>query len=186
MLQCSIRAARIPTTRKQTMNTDKYTEAGKAAAQSVATLSGKALQGMEQLATLNLQALETLLGEAGQHTLAVLDAKSPQEVAALQMAALQAWPGKAAAYLRQVQEILAGVGESWRGALEAQFGEIEAKSFEALDGMLKDVPGHKEALALARSAISSAKIVLADVDQTTRRVSGALGEQVATLALPQA
>jgi phasin family protein len=93
MLQCS----KISHNRKPAMNT-QFVDAQKSAAQM--------LQGMQKLAQLNLDLMQSSFADAAKTAQAIMAAKTPQEFATLCTAEIKAAPEKATAYGRQVRDIL--------------------------------------------------------------------------------
>ena len=79
------------------MNT-QFASAQKSASQMV--------QGLQKLAQLNLEVLQSSFAELSKTTKTMMAAKSPQEFATLCAAELKAAPEKATAYGRQVRDIL--------------------------------------------------------------------------------
>lgn len=161
------------------INIDQFAAANKASVDTLFGLSNQALQGVEQLSTLNLQAVKTLLAESLESSLAALSAKSPEEFLKLQTAALQAAPQKALAYGRQVQEILAPLAAAQRATFDAQVADVQAKFLEAVNGALKDAPGAENLLALAKSAVASATNAYEGVTKASKEVSDAIAANVA-------
>ena len=71
------------------INVEQFAAANKANFEVLLGLSAKAFDSVEQLTALNLQVVKASLGEATESTLAVLSAKDPKSLLALQSALLQ-------------------------------------------------------------------------------------------------
>ena len=126
------------------LNFNLFANAKQADLDNLLGLAGQALDGVEQLCALNLQALKASTAELAQSTEAVLSAKSPAELVQLQTAALQAAPEKALAYIRHAKEIFDGATAGQRTAIDAQVADVQAKFLDAVNGALKNAPGLRE------------------------------------------
>jgi phasin family protein len=160
------------------INLDQLTATHKASVDALFGLLGQSLEGTEQLATLNLQVVKTVLAESLEASQDALAAQSPAELLKIQVAALQAAPQKAAAYGRQVQEIFAPLVEAQRAALDTHFAEWQAKFVEAVSGALKDAPGSESLLALTKSAVAAANNAYESVNKASKQVSEAVAANV--------
>ena len=157
---------------------NQFADANKASVDTLFGLTGQALQGAEQLAALNLQAIKTSLAEFAEGTQAALSAKSPAELVKLQTAALQAAPQKALAYGRQVKEIFTVATAGLRTAIEAQVADVQAKLLDAVNGALKNAPGSENTLGLFKSAVAAANNAYNGVNKATKQVSDAVDVNV--------
>ena len=120
-------------------------------------LTGKAFEGVEKLIELNISAAKNAIAEAAQNTQAVLSAKDPQELLALQTSLLQPAAEKAAAYSRYVYEIAASTGAEVTRVAEAQSAEAQAKFMAIVDTAVKNAPaGTENGVALIKSAVAAA------------------------------
>ena len=156
-----------------------FAKADEASINSLLGVAGQALQGVEQLVALNLQATKTALAEFGELARATLSEKNPAELGKLQIAALQAAPEKALAYGRQVKEIFAAATAGQRTAVEAQLGDVQAKFLEAVKAALQNVPGSENTLVLVKSAVAAANSAYEGVDKASKQVSEALDANIA-------
>jgi len=139
------------------LNTEQFAANQKANLEVLIGLSTKAFEGVEQLAALNLQVAKTSLGEVADTALAALSVKDPQSLLALQASALQPSADKAAAYGRQVYDIIAATkAEFEKAAAQSTAGaqDFVSASIEALS---KSAPaGSENGIALWKSAIATA------------------------------
>ncbi|MDM0109680.1 phasin family protein [Variovorax sp. J22R24] len=120
-------------------------------------LAGKAFEGIEKLAELNLQTIKTLIGEARETALAMLSIKDPQELVALQSGLLKPAGDKAAAYAHHVREIVAATRGEFSKAAELSVTEARKTLLAAVDSAAKSVPaGSEHALALVKTAVEGA------------------------------
>lgn len=157
---------------------DQFADANKASVDTLFRVVGQALQGLEQIAALNLQAIKTSLAEFAEGTQAALSAKSPAELMMLQTAALQAAPQKAIAYGRQLKEIFTAATAVQRSAVEAQVADVQAKFLDAVNGALKNAPGSENTLALVKSAVAAANNAYDGVNNASKQVSDAVDANV--------
>lgn len=142
-------------------------------------LARKTLEGVDQLSTLNVQLVKTLLAEGAERAQAALAATSPEQLVNLHTEAWQALPAKSTAYTRQVQAIVANVADAWRAAAEAQAAEFEASVLGTMNDTLKSLPGGGEAMAIAKSAIATARSAYDSAAEAHKQVADAVAENFA-------
>lgn len=145
-------------------------------------LADKTLDGVDQLSTLNLQLVKTLLAESAEKAQAALAATGPDELVNLHTDAWAALPAKAAAYTRQVQSIVAGVADAWRAETQAQAVKFEASLLDTMSDSLKGVPGGEDAMTLAKSAITTARSAYDSAAEAQKQVADAVAENLSANA----
>ncbi len=131
--------------------------------EALMALTAKAFEGVEQLTALNLQAAKGGLDQVKETGVAVLSARDPQTVLALQAALLQPAAEQAAAYGKQVYRIVADikadfekVGAEQTAAAQATFGAlIEAAGKNAPAGSGDGIALLKSTMATANNAFES-------------------------------
>jgi phasin family protein len=131
--------------------------------EALMALTAKAFEGVEQLTALNLQAAKGGLDQVKETGVAVLSARDPQTVLALQAALLQPAAEQAAAYGKQVYRIVADikadfekVGAEQTAAAQATFGAlIEAAGKHAPAGSGDGIALLKSTMATANNAFES-------------------------------
>lgn len=155
-----------------------FAESGPASVAPLFAVADQTLQGVEQLARLNLQTVKTVIAEFQRDAQAALSAQTPDELLKLQTAVLQAIPQKATAYTGQVRDIVATA----TAAAEAQIAELQTSWMRTIDGLMKDAPGSESALALLKSALSTANNAYESVNKASKQASDAFGENAAKLA----
>ena len=145
------------------LNAEQFAALNQANYDVLVGLTTKAFEGIEQLTTLNLQAAKASLEEASEAGSAVLAAKDPQALFALQSSLLQPAADKATAYGKQVYGILT----SFKADVDKVFGEqaaaaqtsfvalIEAAGKNAPEGSIDGVAFVKSALLSANNAFDS-------------------------------
>jgi len=91
------------------LNTEQFAATNKANFEVLMGLTRKSFDGVEQLTALNLQVVRAGLEEATETGLAVLSAKDPQSMLALQATMLQPSLEKATAYGKQAYGIVTSI-----------------------------------------------------------------------------
>ncbi|MBS0304593.1 MAG: phasin family protein [Proteobacteria bacterium] len=151
---------------------EQLTATQKAGVETLFGLSNKALEGVEKLLELNLQAAKTMLSEASEAAQAVLSAKDPQELFALQTSLAQPAAEKVAAYTRHVYEIVAGTGAEVTRVAEATASENQQKVVALVDNAVKNAPaGTENAVALMKSAVAAANNAFETVSKAAKQAS---------------
>lgn len=164
------------------MNTTNFADANKASVENFFGLTGQAFEGVEQLATLNLQVIKTLMTECAETGKALMAAKSTEEFMKLQTAALQGGPEKAVAYGRQVSKIMTAAGASQRAAFEVQRADMQAKFLGAVEGALKNAPGSEQAKKLMKSTIDAANNAYEGASKASKQITDAVDANVKKVA----
>jgi phasin family protein len=155
-----------------TLTPEQLVAAQKTNVETFFDLSSKALEGAEKLIELNLQVVKAALAEAAENTQALLSAKDPQELFALQASLMQPSAEKAAAYSRHVYEILAGTGAEVTKVAEAQFAESQKKILALVDNAVKNAPaGSENAVALVKSAVAAANNAFESVQKAAKQAT---------------
>lgn len=135
-------------------------------------LTGKAFEGVEKLIELNISAAKAAMTDAAQATKAVLSAKDPQELVALQASLLQPAAEKAAAYGRYVYEIAASTGAEVTRVAEAQSAEVQAKFMAIVDTAVKNAPaGTENGVALIKSAVAAANNAIETAQKAAKQAA---------------
>ena len=99
-----------------------------------------AFEGLEKLATLNMQVFRTSLAENQALMGKALATKSPQEFFALSTAVTQATAEKTALYGRQVQEIVSGMQGQATTAAKTQMEHFQRHGQQFASNLSKSVP----------------------------------------------
>jgi phasin family protein len=117
----------------------------------------KALEGLQKLVTLNVQATKALVEEAAAASRSLLKAKDGAELFRLQHAFLQPAADKAAEYTRQVQEI---AHETWTELAEVMVTTAAESPtrFSALvaNAVENAAPGNGSAVEIVKSTVAAA------------------------------
>ena len=139
------------------MTTEQFLSAQRTNLDVVFGLSSKAFEAVEKLIELNVQTAKASMTEAADATRALLAAKDPQEVMALQAGFFQPAAEKAAAYGRHVYEIATSANAEVARVAEATASDAQAKFLALVDDAAKNAPaGSENAVALVKSAVAAA------------------------------
>ena len=112
--------------------------------------------GMEKLVELNMAATKAALGETFSHLQAVLAAKNPQELMALQTGYVQPMGAKSMAYFQHVQSIATEGQGDFTAQFEKQIAEAQKAFGTSMEQMTKNAPaGSEAAVAAFQSAMSN-------------------------------
>ena len=157
---------------------DQFASANQASFDNLFSMSRQAFQGVEQLATLNLQTAKNSLAELEEGSQAALSVKSPSEFVQLQAAAWAAAPQKVVSYTQQVKEIVTAATDGQRAAFKARVADVQAKFLDAVNGALKNAPGSEKTIPLVQSAVSALNNVYTGVSNATQKVADAVEANV--------
>jgi len=164
------------------LNTEQIAVAQKANFEVLLGLSAKAFDSVEQLTALNLQLVKSGLGEAAESTLAVLSAKDPQALLALQSALLQPVAEKSAAYGKQVYGIAAGFKAEVEKVSSVQAAAAQDAFVALVEAAGKNLPeGSGDGVALFKSALSTANNAFAGLQKASRQAAETAEANVAAL-----
>lgn len=156
------------------LNTELFAASNKAQFDVLAGLTTRAFEGLEQLATLNLQVMKTSLAEAVEASRVALSATDPQALFAVQADMLQPVPEKAAAYGRQVQAILTATTADLEKVAAEQFAGAQSQLLNAAEGFAKNAPeGSAGSLVLVRSAFAAANNAFDSLQKAGKQASDA-------------
>lgn len=140
--------------------------------QALEVLATQSFAGFEKLVELNLATAKAVLGEAFDHTSAVLGAKDAQELLALQVGMLQPMTEKSAAYGQNLYTIANGTGAEFSKTIEAKCSEVQATLTDAMENFLKNAPaGTETAVAAFRSAVAASKSVIESAQSSAKKAA---------------
>jgi phasin family protein len=135
-------------------------------------LTHKAFEGVEKLVELNLQVARAAIGEAADNSKAVLSAKDPQEVLALQAGLLQPAAEKVAAYSRHLYDIAAATTAEVNKVAESTAAELQSSILVVVDTAVKNAPaGSENAAALVKSAVAAANNAFEGVQKAVKQAT---------------
>jgi phasin family protein len=154
------------------LNTEQFAASQKANLDALLSLTAKTFEGVERLAALNLQVVKTSIDEAAESSLAALSAKEPQSLLALQAGALQPAAEKAAAYGRQVYDIVVSTKADVEKVAAEQVAGVQSSFMAAIEAAAKNAPeGSGNGIALFKSAIAAANNAFDGLQKAVRQAT---------------
>ncbi len=128
----------------------------KANVEALQGAANQAYAGMEKLVELNMAATKAAMGETFSHLQAVLSAKTPQEMMALQTSYIQPLGAKSMAYFQHVQSIATEGQGDFTAQFESKMAEAQKAFGDSIEQMSKNAPAGSEAtVAALQSAMSN-------------------------------
>jgi len=116
----------------------------------------QAYAGMEKLVELNMAASKAAMGESFSHLQAVMLAKTPQELMALQTGYMQPLGAKSMAYFQHVQSIATEGQGDFTAQFESKIADAQKAFGDSIEQMTKNAPaGSEAAVAAFQSAMSN-------------------------------
>lgn len=163
-------------------NTAPFAAANKAGLDALMNLSAKAFEGAEKLAALNLKVVKDGFSDVADTTRAAQSAKDPQALLALQAELLQPAAEKAAAYGRQVYDIVAGTKAEVEKVAAAQIASVQSAIAGLVEAAAKNAPeGTPSGAALFKSAMAAANNAFDGMQKATRQATEAAEANFATV-----
>ena len=151
---------------------EQFAAANKVAVDSLLTVANTALASAERIAALNLNTARSFLEDSVANTKALLGAKDPQEVVAIQAALAQPNVEKAVAYSRSIYEISAQTQEELSKLVESQFADFQKNVSAMLDKVSKQAPaGSDVAVAAVKSAFAAANSAFDNLNKAAKQVA---------------
>ena len=151
---------------------EQLSTANKANVETLLTIANTAFASAERLAALNLNTARVLLEDAVGTAKALMTAKDPQELMAMQSTLAQPSLEKAVAYSRSVYEIATQTQEELGKVFEGQFAELNKNVSTALDKAAKNAPaGSDVAVAAVKSAIAAANSAYDSMTKAAKQVA---------------
>jgi phasin family protein len=145
---------------------DQIIAAQKANVQTLFGLTGKAIESVEKLVDLNVQATKAAVIQAA------FGAKDVQELLALQASLLQPMAEKTAAYSRHLYDIASSAGLEFGQAVEATTAESQKKFMALVDNAAKNAPaGSEAAVALMKSSVAAANNAFESLQKAVKQAA---------------
>jgi phasin family protein len=155
---------------------NKVTQAN---AETLATIANTAFASAERIAALNLDAARALLEQSVTNTKALMAAKTPQDLLALQTALVQPSLEKAVAYSKNVQTIAAEAKETLDKIFAGQLAELNRNVITTLDQATKNAPGSDVAIGAVKSAIAAANAAYENLSKVAKQMAEVANANVA-------
>jgi phasin family protein len=161
--------------------TEQFLKSTQTALADLGDAAATALSGFEQLVELNMAAAKATLAETAEQMQAVLSAKNPQDLAALQASLLQPMAEKATAYGRAVYGIATSTGAELSKAAEGKLAEAGATVTAGMDAALKYAPaGSESAVAAFKNALAQGQSAIDNAQSTAKKALEFAEKNVAT------
>lgn len=132
----------------------------------------KAVESVEKMIELNLQASKAMLADSAEYTKSLLSAKDAQEFLKVQTAFVQPLAEKSAAYSRHLYDIAAGANAELTQAAEAQAASAQKQFASAVEAAAKNVPqGGEAAVAAVKNAMTGANTAFEQVQKVVKQAT---------------
>jgi phasin family protein len=137
--------------------------AQRAALEASLEIAGKAMEGIERLAALNMQLVRETLDQQGEFAKATLGAKDPGALMNISKTLAAPAGERAASYAKEVYSIASETSAAISGSVQHQVKAAQKTMSEALDNAARTAPvGSEQLFAAARSAM---QVATQSVDQ---------------------
>jgi phasin family protein len=154
------------------MNLEKAIGAHKAQLVVLHEMTSKALNTLEKIAQLNLEATKRSMDSHGDHAHSLLSTKDAKELSKLHHNRLQELAEKVAAYNHDLFGIAVGLGNEFSGLVEARMAEAQEQFVSTVEATLKHVPhGAEPMMAAVKKALSTANTAMDSVQQVVKQVT---------------
>jgi phasin family protein len=145
------------------------------------TLTTKAIESMEQVIHLNVNAAKATLEESATNAKQLLDAKDPQEFLSLTVAQAQPTAAKAIAYSRHLANIATTSQIEISRAAEEQVAATGRKVSAWIDEVSKNAPaGSENMMTFVKSAINNTSEGYKQLTKTTEQAAGVMEANLTT------
>ena len=139
-------------------NTEQFAATQQANLNVAAGLSQSAFAGFERLVELNMAAGKAAVGESFANMQALMAAKSPQDLMAVQAALVQPAFEKSVSYGRHLSDIANSTGAEFTKAVEGKMAESEQAVKSLVENSLKNAPaGSDAAVAVFKTAYEASQ-----------------------------
>jgi phasin family protein len=160
---------------------DQFAAANQAAVNSLMTVANTSLASAERLAALNLNTARAMIEDSASAIGALLAAKDPQALVALQTTLAKPAVERAMAYSRSVYEILSQSSTGLTQLVEGQAAEMKKTFSAAIDQSLKNAPAGSEAVVTAvKSAMAAADSAFDNMTKAAKQATETMEANVAS------
>jgi phasin family protein len=148
----------FPKEKTMNFNAEQFTATQQANMNAVADLSQSAFASFERLVELNMAAGKAAVGESFANMQALMAAKSPQDLMAVQAALVQPAFEKSVSYGRHIADIANSTGAQFSQAVESKMAESEQAVKSLVENSLKNAPaGSDAAVAVIKTAFEASQ-----------------------------
>jgi phasin family protein len=148
----------FPKENTMNFNAEQFTATQQANLNAAADLSQSAFANFERLVALNMAAGKAAVGESFTNMQAMMAAKSPQDLMAVQAALVQPAFEKSVSYGRHIADIANNSGAEFSKAVEIKMAESEQAVKSLVETSLKNAPaGSDAAVAVIKTAFEASQ-----------------------------
>jgi phasin family protein len=148
----------FPKEKTMNFNAEQFTATQQATMNAAAGLSQSAFASFERLVELNMAAGKAAVGESFANMQALMAAKSPQDLMAVQAALVQPAFEKSVSYGRHIADIANSTGAEFSKAVESKMAESEQAVKSLVENSLKNAPaGSDAAVAVIKTAFEASQ-----------------------------
>lgn len=153
-------------------NADQFTATQAANMNAAAGLSQTAFAGFERLVELNMAAGKAAVGESFSSIQALMGAKTPQDLMAVQTALLQPAYDKSVSYSRHLADIANSTSAEFSKAAESKMAESEQAVKSWVETSLKNAPaGSDTAVAMFKTAYEASQTATASLKKAAKQAA---------------
>jgi phasin family protein len=153
-------------------STEKLNSDSQANVKAIGGLMTAAYDGFEKIVELNLTVAKALMAESFSHTQALVGAKDPQELMALQADLAQPLAEKSAVYSRHVLAVATDIGSEFKKAFDSRWSEAQAAMNNWVDSVAHNAPvGAEPAIALLKGVMVASENALQAVQTSTSKAA---------------
>ena len=131
------------------LTTEQHVATQKAGVDTSFAILNKALEGIDRLTELNVQAVKSILAENQEFFIKVLSAENPQETFSQQSILAQPVAERVQSYWHHVYEILSSTRAEFSALAETQYKQLQTDTRSFIDGLTKNAPPESEAAVTA-------------------------------------
>jgi len=148
----------FPKENTMNFNAEQFAATQQANLTAAAGLSQSAFASFERLVELNMAAGKAAVSESFSSMQALMGAKSPQDLMAVQAALVQPAFEKSVSYGRHLSDIAQSTGAEFTKAVESKMAESEQAVKSLVENSLKNAPaGSDAAVAVLKTAIEASQ-----------------------------
>lgn len=149
---------------------EQFSKVQMAGIETLAGLSGKALEGFGRLLELNLQTMKSALAQTQEGARKALSVKDPKEVVELQIELFQPAVDNVLAYRRQLYGIFAATRAEFEKVAEAQYTTGKQRLHDFLGSVVDKTPaGPAAPLAAWQEAVNATAAFYESIQTTTKQ-----------------
>ena len=156
-------------------NAEQFTATQQANLTAASGLSQSAFASFERLVELNMAAGKAAVGESFANMQALMAAKSPQDLMAVQSALVQPAFEKSVSYGRHIADIVNSTGAQFSKAVESKMAESEQAVKSLVETSLKNAPaGSEAAVAVIKTAYEASQTAAETLKKVAKQAADSL------------